>query len=144
MESRKKAIEGIINNFNVIKHRMYMNTLATSQTATTPSQWFVLDIISKNANVGIKEISQMLSISSSAATQLVNGLVGLGYVTRMTNEKDKRGLDLQLSKKGTTQIASMRKKYVKMAEGFFSALDEKELSQYLALQRKICSHIIKK
>ncbi len=99
MEDRKKAIQEIINNFQIVKNRMHAK-LMSEPNAITNSQWFVLDIIDRHADFGIKDVSLMLGISSSAATQLVNSLVDNGYVARSQDLKDRRGLNLALSKKG--------------------------------------------
>ena len=96
MQKRKKAIEQIVNNFQILKNKMYLKVVINQKKEITNSQWFVLCIIEKHPNFGIKEISKILSISSSAGTQLVNGVVKNGYVLRATNLKDRRELNLKL------------------------------------------------
>ena len=132
-------MEQIINNFHIIKNKMYAKVVIEHSNIITNSQWFVLCIIDKHPDFSIKDISKILSISSSAATQLVNGLVKKGYVIRTRNTKDKRGLHLIISPKGKKQIMVITRKHIQFAEKLFSPLNEKELNQYITLQNKIIS-----
>ena len=142
MVTRKKLTEQIINNFHIMKNKMYGKVIAEYKNNITNSQWFVLCIIDEDSAFGIKHISKMLSISSSAATQLVNGLEKKGYVIRATNRQDRRGLNLTLSKQGKKQIMVIRKRHMQMVEDLFKPLSNEDLHQYLKLQIKILEQII--
>ena len=139
MSKRKKIIEEVINNFQVMKNKMHAKTMVSGNHAITNSQWCVLDIIDRNDNISIKEVSSILSISPSATTQLVNLLEVNNYVVRYVDPSDRRELNLTLSKNGKKHIVSIRKKHVAIVEELFYALNEKELKEYLKLQTKIIS-----
>ncbi len=141
MTKRQKAIENILNNFQVIKNKMYFKFISEGAHHITHSQWFVLSIVEKTDKASVKDIAKILGITQSAATQLVNGLVDNKYVARTTNKKDRRETDLCISKKGKKQLILMKKKQVATAADFFKVLSEKELRQYLAIQNKILKHL---
>ena len=142
MTNRKKLIEDILANFHAMKNKMYPHFAQSgNKDRITPSQLFVLAIIERHQNIGIKEISKKLNITSSAATQLVDGLVENGYVARKADSKDRRALQLELSAKGRKRLANLKNKGVKMMAELFDALNDKELKTYLALHKKIISKI---
>ena len=141
MASRRKVIQEIIHNFQVIKHKIYTHLVGESTNGITRSQGLVLDIIHRYPEISIKDIAKILGISSSAATQLVHGLVRHKYVVRIVNKKDRRGLNIILSKKGKQEIVSMKRERLVMAETFFEGLSKKELEQYLKFQAKILSRM---
>lgn len=142
MANRKKVIEEIMASFHAMRNKMHV-TMAQSEPkdAITHSQLFVLAIIEKCHDIGIKEISKKLSISSSAATQLVDGLVENGYVVRKADAADRRALQLELSVKGRSHIAELKNKRLETIATLFDALNDRELKTYLNLHKKILSKI---
>lgn len=114
------------------------------QNGIAHSQWFVLKIIEHYKNRSIKDIAETLGISSSAATQLVDGLVRRGYVTRQDDPKDRRSVRLELSPKGKKNVTATNEKRINEMAGLFDALTDSELEECLRLQRKILSKFLHK
>lgn len=142
MKNRKKLIEEIMANFHAMRNKMHTRVMQPmSKNRITHSQIFVLAIIEQHHNIGLKEISKMLNISSSAATQLVEGLVENGYVVRKSDSKDRRALQLNLSVIGRKHIAELKNKRIKIIATLFDSLSDEELETYLKLHKKILSKI---
>ena len=73
MANRKKMIEEIMATFHAMRNKMHVTLMQSGhRDSITHSQLFVLAIIEKCHDIGIKEISKKLNISSSAATQRVS------------------------------------------------------------------------
>ncbi len=142
MANRKKLIEEIMAGFYAMKNKMHAKIMQPGRKdCITHSQLFVLAIIEEHRNIGIKEISNMLGISSSAATQLVDGLAENGYAVRKADSKDRRALQLELSIKGRRHITGLKNKRMKMVAMLFDALNDEELETYLKLHKKILSKV---
>lgn len=140
MANRKKLIEEIMATFHAMRNKMHVTmTQSGHKDSITHSQLFVLAIIEKCHDIGIKEISKKLNISSSAATQLVDGLAENGYVVRKANAADRRALQLDLSAKGRAHITELKNKRLETITALFDALSDHELETYLALHKKILS-----
>ncbi|OGY52048.1 MAG: hypothetical protein A3J59_03985 [Candidatus Buchananbacteria bacterium RIFCSPHIGHO2_02_FULL_56_16] len=140
MANRKKMIEEIMATFHAMRNKMHVTLMQSGhRDSITHSQLFVLAIIEKCHDIGIKEISKKLNISSSAATQLVDGLVENGYVVRKADAADRRALQLELSAKGRTHVAELKNKRLEMVTALFDALSDQELETYLRLHKKILS-----
>ena len=147
MATRKKLVEEIIASFHAIKNKMHPRIMQLGgKGSITHSQLFVLAIIEQHHDIGVKEISKKLNISSSATTQLIDALVNNGYVIRKTDSKDRRALLLGLSTKGQKHIANLKNKRIKMISDLFDVLTDKELEIYLMLHKKMfpCLNIVQK
>ncbi len=146
MINRNKLIEEIIAGYHAIKNKMHARLWQSgnNKDCITHSQIFVLSIIAENNNIGIKEISEKLSISSSASTQLVDGLVENGYAVRKASAKDRRALHLEISAKGRKYLNQFKNKRLKVVSTLFDVLTDSELRAYLALNKKILSNILDK
>ncbi len=139
---RKKTIEEIMASFQVMKNKFQMKALQTSDDSNvTHSQWFVLGIVEQNTNVGIKEISKILGISSSAATQLVDGLVENKYVERKEDPDDRRALHITITTEGQKYILEKRKEHMEKTTKLFSVLNDQELEEFLRIHKKILTNI---
>jgi len=138
MSSRKQKIELLMADFQSLKRAMaFQMARSASIPRITPSQWGALMFIEARGESTVKDVAKALSITSSAATQLVDGLVSSGYVARETHAKDRRAVALTLSKKTKAQVDKMKRQSIQKFLKFFEVLNDKEFNQYLALNKKI-------
>ncbi len=103
----------------------------------TPSQWRALMVLEVETGSSLKEVARLLGVTSSAATQLIDGLVANGYVIRKEDEKDRRKMTITISGKTAKQIQKMKEYGVRQFLKMFEALNDKEFDQYLALHKKM-------
>jgi|GEM_PF-1110607 len=141
INKREQLLEELLENFQAIKNSMHAKMISGKGRTVTYSQQLALLTIAHGKSVGIKEVSSTFCVSSSAVTQLVNELVDQGYVVRKTNANDRRALNLTLSKKGQAQVALLKKRHVALLGTVFAKLSDRELGQFLRLQKKILAHV---
>jgi len=145
MLDRKRKIEELLTDFQALRRAMALkSTKSASLPRVTPSQWGVLTLIEQREKSTVKEISQALGVTSSAATQLVEGLVTSGYLVRKTSAEDRRNVILTLSKKSKKHIDGMKKHALQRFLKIFEALTDKEFEQYFALNKKIVQRSLSK
>ncbi|MFZ1019775.1 MAG: MarR family transcriptional regulator [Minisyncoccia bacterium] len=138
IKNREQKIKELMEGFRSLKRSMKFNSTKTGRIPRiTPSQWGALMIIDGRKESTIKDIANALNITSSATTQLVDGLVVNGYVIRKENPKDRRQVALTLSNKTKTQVESMKKQFSQKFLKFFEVLDDKEFDQFVLLCKKI-------
>jgi len=146
MTDRKKQIEGIVECMHAIRRKLASESGYFSGPGAKripPSQWFVLLMVERNKNIGVKEIAGLIGITSSAATQLINELVKKGYLMRKGKPEDRRALSIVLSGKSKTQLHSMKKQGLNKLIALFSVLSDNELTTYCELNKKIADNIAK-
>ncbi len=145
MFDRRSQIEGILECFQATKQKVFKGTHVLSNQKLIPSsQWMVLHIVYHSEGLGIKELSRILGISSSAATQLVNNLVKKGTLVCEKNQEDRRALKILLTRNTRELIENARSQTLEQVHSIFDALTDKELQQYCALSKKITNYIVEK
>lgn len=138
---REEIIEDLLQTTFAIRHKLMVAYTHKKTIIITPSQGFVLRFISENKNPNIKEIGQALNISSSAATQLVKGLLTKGYLIRQMSSQDRRVVSLFLSQKAKKLFKEFKEQRLKTMTKIFNSLDDAELIQYAGLNKKIAQNI---
>jgi DNA-binding MarR family transcriptional regulator len=143
MLDRKSQIETIMQSFQATKQKLLKITHFLSDRDQIPySQWMVLHIIYHDEGIGIKELSHMLGISSSAATQLVNNLVKKGTLVCEKNLEDRRALKIRLAKNTKQLIEAARTQAFEKIYLFFDSLTDEELEQLSKLSKKVANNVL--
>jgi DNA-binding MarR family transcriptional regulator len=95
----------------------------------------ILNIISMNPNVILKEINEMLEIPNSTLTNAVDRLEKRDLIRRVISKRDRRSFGLELTEKGTlAQIEHKKGEAVlwqKILGSFDSAAEREELIRLL-------------
>ncbi len=142
--NRTQKVEKLIGNLQPLRYAM---TLPTTQyegmPRVTSSQWGVLLLVEQFGESTVKDVAKTLGITSSAATQLIDGLVVNGYMARETSPKDRRSVKLTLSKKTKIRVDKMKKEVLEKFLTFFEVLTDKEFDQYILLNKKIVERLLK-
>ena len=138
MKNRKPQIEELLEGMSAMRRNMSFRGLETSKMPRiTPSQWGVVMLIGQRGSASIKEVATALHMTSSAVTQLVDGLVENGYVERVERAEDRRLVTLTLSKKTKNQLDKMKGHMVKRFLETFEVLTDDEFDQFCILQKKL-------
>ncbi len=142
--SRKQKVERLIGNFQPLRHAMTLPaTKSKGGPGITSSQWGVLLLVEQFGESAVKDVAKAIGITSSAATQLVDGLVRSGYVERGVHPRDRRAVALTLSKKTKVKVDKMKKDILQKFLKFFEVLSDKEFDQYILLNQKIVERLFK-
>jgi DNA-binding MarR family transcriptional regulator len=145
MINRKQKVKELLENFQSLRRSMAFHAPgALNIPRITPSQWGVLMFVEQKSKSSVKDVAKALGITSSAATQLIDGLVASGYMVRETPEKDRRTVVLTLSKKTKAQVDKMKKEGLRKFLYLFEVLNDKEFGQYILLNKKIVDKLLKK
>lgn len=140
MTGRRGKVEELMEGFMSLKHRAMLSTRSAKDgPRITPSQWGVVMFMRNHKSCTVKEIAQAFGITSSAATQLVDGLAKSGYVLRTVGKLDRRSVALVLSPKTRAHLEAMKKAAIAEFLGLFKILTDREFDEYCSLSRKIVS-----
>ena len=103
----------------------------------TPAQVGILALIAHEGPQNLKDLADRLCMSSSAATQLVNGLVRDRLLTRTEDATDRRRIRLAITVSGKSKLAGAKKARMATLTKLLAPLSEHELNEWKRLQRKI-------
>ncbi|MBI1729484.1 MarR family transcriptional regulator [Candidatus Acetothermia bacterium] len=95
-KNREKQIEEIFESLHVLKRKLSEAYSSRDKIDITLSRWLVLRVVMQHSGAGVREISNLLGITSSAATQLISCLVKKNYLTREGDSEDRRALKIKL------------------------------------------------
>jgi DNA-binding MarR family transcriptional regulator len=86
--------------------RKHVRELALESSDISLEQFHILRHVRKGI-VSVSDLAQERQISRSAVSQIVDTLVGKGYLTRQENPQDRRFIDLALTPIGSQIIQSV-------------------------------------
>ncbi|MFZ2522982.1 MAG: MarR family winged helix-turn-helix transcriptional regulator [Minisyncoccia bacterium] len=138
MNNRERKVKELMEGFQSLSHSIAFSPVGTGKIhRITPSQWGVLMMIEDRKESTVKDVANVFNITSSAATQLVDGLVNNGHVIREEHAEDRRQVALTLSKNTKTQMEKMKKQFSEHVLKLFEVLSDKEFNQFVFFHKKI-------
>lgn len=99
-----------------------------------PPQMFALHIIHEHAGITMKELADLLCITSPSATSIVNRLVKLKWVVRVADPKNRKLVRVKLASKGKNMLESAMQEQAKAMKGvlnLLSASDQHDFARIL-------------
>lgn len=141
MVNRQKLIAEIVANFHSWRHKMKPKS-ELAKGELTMAQWGVMCVLEHTSVTNSTALSEMLGISASAITQLIDGLVKLKYAKRASSKTDRRGTELRLTPAGRKQLQKSKAEKLKRLTPLFAVLSDSELVQFHALQHKLINQVI--
>jgi DNA-binding MarR family transcriptional regulator len=98
------------------------------------SQYQTLHFVAERSRANMQEVAQHFKIRAPSATFLVEELVRAGLVSRHTNPKDRRKVEVTLTAQGKKMFKTIQTKRDKILGTLFNSLppaDRKELNRIL-------------
>jgi DNA-binding MarR family transcriptional regulator len=109
--------------------------LQTGKTPVNPQQMFAMFIISEHTGITMKELARELGITSPSATSLVNRLVRMKWVTRVSDPQNRRLVRLTMALAGRKILESAMQARAKAMHEVLSLLpveDRKDFARILS------------
>ena len=125
-----------LRRIGAVRHQRDMAT----KHLPTHAQMGVLFMVADRGVQTTKELSQQFGMTSSAVTQLVNGLVKDGLLERKIDAHDGRRANIELTQKGQDVLGQSKQLRLKRIQEVFTPLSQEELAQLIKIQGKIVEH----
>ncbi len=109
---------------------------AASQGLSRP-QAEALHLLSCRESATIKLMAELLGISSSAATQLTEGLVQMELVSREASTEDRRVVDVRLTVAGKKKVEGLRLAAHGHIVELLAGLSDQDITELLVLLKKL-------
>ena len=124
-------------------HRELTNKLNKlfSKGNLTMSHIIVLELLYEKKHSTMTGLAKSLNLTMSATTAIIDKMVKQKLVGRARSEKDRRIVEVSLTKKGTTTATEVLNNRLEMVKEMFLVLTKSEKQQYLKLLRKVYSGI---
>ena len=104
-----------------------------------PLQWYdVLTHIAACGSTTMRQLEHRVLLSQSGLSRLVANLVDAGLVSRTPSDRDKRAVDLTLTRRGKTRLRAARAvQRQQVRELFANRMDDSEAAVLLAVLRRL-------
>lgn len=107
----------------------------------TATQFAILEVLSNKGDLCVKDIQKAILSTAGNVPLVIKNLVKLGYVSRYTDEKDKRLSYISLTKKGqaiVNTVYPLQKEILKKLLNHLPQTDKKQLiKQLLPLYKQL-------
>ena len=139
MSQPKDPIDRIIESTYEFGRIMRQHMLCNPKTgeATNPLQLHALFLISEQEGMTMKELANLLHVSSPSATSLVNRLVKVQWVGRMHDDRNRKLVRLWLTPLGKRVLKEKHDQRRAAFRGIFSLLTSSEQLQLAELHEKL-------
>jgi DNA-binding MarR family transcriptional regulator len=114
---------------------------AGDKNCPTRAQVGVLFMLAHDGPQTTKDLAARLAMTSSAVTQLVDGLVRDKSIARKEDKDDRRRIQLSLTDNGKKRLAEAKKQHVTVFTRLFNGLSDEELVQLHKIQQKIIANL---
>jgi DNA-binding MarR family transcriptional regulator len=104
------------------------------------SQCQALWFVAEQGQPTMLEVARHFKITAPSATFLVDELVRGSYLARRANAKDRRKVELALTRKGAQAVKTVTQKRTKILEGMFRALSEADRQDLNRILTKIIAY----
>ncbi|WP_449539253.1 MarR family winged helix-turn-helix transcriptional regulator [Ferdinandcohnia sp. Marseille-Q9671] len=103
----------------------------------TTKQSLVLHHVEQASTITVNELAQVMEISASAVSQLLNKLESEKYIKREINPSNRREILITLGSKGKELYEEYEKIDQKIIDKYYSKLTEAEMIQFQSIVRKL-------
>jgi len=103
----------------------------------TPPQIFILIYLNKVSELRMTDVARYLSVTTAAATGLVDRLVRAGYVQRVYDPADRRIIKIKLTAKGAGLVKNIIVNKVSRIREVFGKLSAGDREDYLRVLTRI-------
>lgn len=107
------------------------------QYRLTKPQMHILYSISQCGNLTVKDIASKMGITSSAATQMIEGLVDEKFIERTHDNNDRRIVHVAFSTPGKKRFEAFKKAHIERVARTFEVLSDKELDALITIPKKV-------
>jgi len=101
----------------------------------------VLDLLFERKTCRMSEIAGTLDLTMSAATAIVDRMIGSGLLLRRRSEDDRRVVMVALRKRGEETARQVREWRRKTTGRLYSVLTENEKHEFIRMMRKVIDNI---
>ena len=100
-----------------------------------------LRLLDEKGDLKMADFAKALNVTKPSATCLVNNMVKKGLITRKYSLKDRRKINIGLTKKGEDSLKEMREDMIKEMKKIFCGVTVQEAEKYLDIQEKMIENM---
>ncbi len=101
------------------------------------SQMIILEMLRKNKECRMSDLSASLGVTKSAITAVTDRLIKMRFVKRLRSLEDRRVVRARLTPRGARLADKIRNYQMRIISRLFSNISQRERAQYVAILVKV-------
>jgi DNA-binding MarR family transcriptional regulator len=138
--NRNELISRLENSLMTLGKEMHHEQINLNDCS--PAQNHALMAIVFSGSIGVKQLAQILRVTSGAATQHISALEKAGLITRSINPDSRREVVIEATDKGLEAVKAIRQVKSRALSQLFKALDDSELYTLVGLVEKVSNKYV--
>jgi len=135
MDKKKELAKEILEIFPLFIKKMHRGMAKDGEVP--PSQMSAVMILSEKKLCTLGELSKEMGVSAPTTTGIVDRLYQSGYVERVRSQKDRRIVNIALTRKGKNVTKKIQKTAIKKWRIISSILSIKDQETHIRILKKI-------
>jgi DNA-binding MarR family transcriptional regulator len=140
METRQDLLKRMIGAMQEM-HRGMNHRHGKPEDTLPFAQKAALFTITEHRRLNIKQLAEILHVTSGATTQLVEALVTADLVNRQPDPEDRRNVILSVSPNGKQCMLKLKRKKLAMLESAFQDISDQELAAFVNVITKVSENL---
>ncbi|MDD5398986.1 MAG: MarR family transcriptional regulator [Dehalococcoidia bacterium] len=138
-KSREENLRALFARLRAVMRGMHSGQgFRFAEFTVGPPQVRILFHVASNPDgVSVKDLAELLSVTSGAVTQFIDALVEKGLVRREEDPNDRRLLRIKLTEYAGSRFNEFRRSYFAAVSRVFNSLSDEEILQLTALLAKV-------
>ena len=133
-----EGVREVLNSLRQIVRSLRVSSRAAEQrVGLSGAQLFVLQCLARQSPCSVNELAARTATDQSSVSVVVSRLVALGHVRRTTSKKDRRSVDLNLTRSGRALLESAPEAAQDRLIGSLCQLKKAELESLSRLLGKV-------
>jgi len=138
MNQELELVESI-DKLNEIMQKLQQDLLTGKLKEYTLRQLYYIELIHKNEDINVSEISKSIDLKKSTVSIAINQLINLGIVNKIQSTEDKRFYFLKLTSKGNEIIKMHKQVHKNTIKKILKILNPEEVENFIKIVDKIAT-----
>ncbi len=135
-----QAFAEILRNISRTERILWGDASELLDISLTDAQRQALFVIAESQSMTVGDAARRLRVTNGAVTQLVDGLVRQGAVTRQQDTRDARKVHIVLTEFGAKKLTEMGQAYQKKLQEIFENVSDERIQALLEAQRAVLAY----
>ncbi|MDY7076466.1 MAG: MarR family transcriptional regulator [Chloroflexota bacterium] len=132
----------LISKIHHLSGRVFAKKLKEYQVEINPAQGRIMFVLWQEDGISIGELAKKTSLGKSTLTSMLDRLEGMGYVTRVRSEDDRRSVLIRLTEKDESWQEVYAQVSQDMGRLYYDGFSEGEIDEFEQYLRRILDNLV--
>ncbi len=132
----------LISKIHHLSGRVFAKKLKEYQVEINPAQGRIMFVLWQEDGISISDLAKKTSLGKSTLTSMLDRLEGMGYVTRVRSEKDRRSVLVKRTEKDDSWQEVYAQVSQDMGRVYYDGFSDSEVDEFEQYLRRIMDNLV--